>query len=156
MGDHRVGHALLADEGGQRAGVDAGEPDDAAAFQPLVEMPRGAVIRRRRDGAVQHDAARAGRRRKVDGLDVVLVGADIADMREGEGDDLAGIGRIGEDFLVAGHRGIEADLADGMAGGAKAEAFEHRAVGQHQERRRLGLVPAWLLRSAVVSASASA
>jgi hypothetical protein len=37
---------------------------------------------------VQHDAARAGRRRQVDGLDVVLVGADIADMRESEGDDL--------------------------------------------------------------------
>jgi len=41
----------------------------------------------------------------------------IADMREGESDDLPGIGRVGEDLLVARHRGVEADLADGGAGG---------------------------------------
>ena len=87
--DHRVRHALLADERGERAGVDAGKPDDAAALEPLVEMARGAIIRRRGDGRVQNDAARAGRRRKVDGLDVVLVGADIADVGKSEGDDLA-------------------------------------------------------------------
>jgi len=68
---------------------------------------------------------RAGRRRQVDGFDVVLVGADIADMRESEGDDLPGIGGIGEDLLVAGHRGVEADFADGMAGGAEARSLEH-------------------------------
>ena len=33
--DHRVRHALLADERGQRAGVDAGKPDDAAALEPV-------------------------------------------------------------------------------------------------------------------------
>ena len=107
----------------------------------MVEMARGAVVRRRGDRGVQDDAARARRRRQVDGLDVVLVGADIADMREREGDDLAGIGRIGEDFLVAGHRGVEADLADRVPGRAEAEAFEHGAVGEHQQRRRLRLVP---------------
>jgi hypothetical protein len=53
-------------------------------------------------------AARGG----VVALDVLVVGADIADMREGEGDDLPGIGRVGQDFLIAGHRGVEADLAD--------------------------------------------
>ena len=73
-------------------------------------------------------------------LDVLLVGADIADVREREGDDLAGIGGIGEDLLVAGHRGVEAHLADRVAGRAEAEAFEHGAVGEHQEGggRRLG------------------
>ena len=73
-------------------------------------------------------------------LDVLLVGADIADMREREGDDLSGIGGVGEDFLIAGHRGVEAHLADRVAGGAEAEAFEHGAVGEHQEGggRRLG------------------
>ena len=84
---------------------------------------------------MQDHAARAGRRRQVHRLDVLVVGADIADMREREGDDLPGIGGVGEDFLVAGHGGVEADLADRMAGGAEAEAFEHGAVGEHQERR---------------------
>ena len=142
MGDHSVRHAALANERSQRAGVETGKPNDAAAFQPGIEMARGPVVRRRRDRRVQHHAARARRRREVDGLDVFLVGADIADVRKGEGDDLPGIGRVGQDFLVAGHRGVETDLADGLPGRAKTDAFEHGAIGQHQERRRLGLVPA--------------
>ena len=88
------------------------QPDDAARFQPVVEAAGGAVVRGRRDGGMQNDAAGARPRRQVDALDVVLVGADIADMREGEGDDLPGIGGVGEDLLVAGHGGVEADLAD--------------------------------------------
>ena len=38
VGDDRVRHALVADERGQRPGVDAGEADDAAGFQPGIEM----------------------------------------------------------------------------------------------------------------------
>ena len=90
---------------------------------------------------MQNDAARARRRRQVHGFDVVLVGADIPNMRKSEGDDLPGIGGIGEDFLVAGHRRVEADLADRVAGGAEAETFEHRAVCQHQQRGRFRIVP---------------
>ena len=85
---------------------------------------------------------RAGRRRQVDGFDVVLVGADIADMRESEGDDLPGIGGIGENLLIPGHRRVEADLANRVPGGAEALPFEHGAVGQNEERRRPGVVPA--------------
>src|SRR5262249_22592850 len=104
-------------------------------------MPRRAVVRRRGDGRVQHDAARAGRRREIDRFDVLVVGADIADMRECEGDDLSGIGGIGEDLLITRHRGVEADLADRMAGGAEALSFKDGAVGKDDERRRFGLGP---------------
>src|SRR5262245_50538669 len=62
-------------------------------------------------------------------------------MRESEGDDLPGIGRVGEDFLVARHRGVEADLSDRVSGGAKAEAFQNGPVGQHQKRRGFGFSP---------------
>ena len=141
VGNDGVRHAFFANERGECAGVEASEPDNAAAFQPEIEMPRGAVIRRLRDRGVQHDAARARRGREVDGFDVLLVGADIADVREGEGDDLSGVGRIGQDLLVTGHRGVETDLAHGVAGRAETDAFEHGAVGKHQERRRLGIVP---------------
>ena len=144
VGDHRVRHALFADECGEGAGVDAGKPDDAAAFQPGIEVACGAVVRRRRDRGMQNDAARARRRREVDGLDVFVIGADVADMRKGEGDDLAGIGGVGQDLLVAGHRGIEADFADSTAGGAEARPFEDRAVGEHEQRRRLGVGPSVL------------
>ena len=81
---------------------------------------------------MQHHAARARRRREIDGLDVLVIGADIADMGKREGDDLPRIGRIGEDLLIAGHRGIEADLADRVAGRAEANAFQHGAVREHQ------------------------
>ena len=141
MRDHRIGHALDADQRGQRAGVDAAKPDDAARLEPVVETFGGAVVRRRGDGALQDHPARARRRRHVDGLDVFFVGADVADVREGEGDDLPGIRGVGEDLLIAGHGGVEADLADRAAGGAQAEALQHGPVGQHQKRRRLGLSP---------------
>ena len=141
VGDHGVRHALGADQRGQRAGVDAGEADDAAGAQPLVEMFGGAVVRGIGDGGAQDHAARARRRRHVHRLDVFVVGADIADMREGEGDELPGIGGIGEDLLIAGHRGVEADLADGVAFRAEAKTFQHGTVGKHEERGRFVVRP---------------
>ena len=61
-------------------------------------------------------------------------GADIADMGKGEGDDLPGIGRIGQYFLIAGDRCVEAHLAHRGAGGADPETPVYRAVVQHQRR----------------------
>jgi hypothetical protein len=45
------------------------------------------------------------------GFLVIQVGADVADVRIGEADDLPGVAGIGEDFLVAGEAGIENDFA---------------------------------------------
>ncbi|MNT68039.1 hypothetical protein D3C72_2062350 [compost metagenome] len=41
------------------------------------------------------------------GFCVGIIGADIADMRISKSNDLAGVGRISEDFLITGHRRIE-------------------------------------------------
>ena len=89
----------------------------------------------------QDHAARARRRRHVHRLDILVVGADIADMREGEGDELPGIGGIGEDLLIAGHRGIEADFADRLAFGAEPKTLQHGTVGKHEERGRFVVRP---------------
>ena len=137
MGDHGVRHAALADEGGQRPGVDAVEPDDAPRLQPGVEPPRRTEIRGIGDVGANDHAARAGARRQIDRLDVFLIRADIADMGKSEGDDLAGVGGIGQDLLIAGHRRVEADFADRGAGRAEANPFEYDAVGHDQQRRRL-------------------
>ena len=61
-------------------------------------------------------------------------------MREGEGDDLPGIGRVGQDLLIAGHRRVEADLADRDAGRARALSLDDGAVGKDEEggRRLVG------------------
>ncbi len=141
MRDDGVRHALAADQRGQRAGIDAGEADDAARLQPLVEMPGGAVVRGVGDPGAQDHAARARRRRHVHRLDVFLVGADIADMRKGESDELAGIGGIGENLLITGHRGVEADLADRLAFRAEAKTLQHGAIGKHKQRGRFVIRP---------------
>src|SRR5690348_16632490 len=62
-------------------------------------------------------------------------------MGKGEADDLSGIGRIGEDLLIAGHRRVETDLADAFASRAEHPALEHRSIGEDQcawRKRRRG------------------
>src|SRR5205823_12224930 len=72
-------------------------------------------------------------------LDVLIVGADIADVREGEGDDLLRVRRVGHHFLVAGHRRVEAELADGLPFRAEALSPYGAPVGEdHDSRRALG------------------
>jgi hypothetical protein len=46
-------------------------------------------------------------------LDVFLVDAVVADVRIRQRDDLPAVARVGEDFLVAGERGVEHHLTDG-------------------------------------------
>ena len=90
------------------------------------------------------DAMKAKDERKLSTLRMVnstIKNADIADMGEGEGDELAGVGGIGEDLLIPGHRGVEADLADGMAFGPQAKTFQHRAIGKHEQRGRFVVRP---------------
>jgi hypothetical protein len=45
------------------------------------------------------------------GFLVVQIGADVSDVRIGEADDLPGVARVGEDFLVTGKAGIENNFA---------------------------------------------
>lgn len=91
--------------------------------------------------------AQGSRRR---GLDIIVIGADIADVRKGESDDLTGIGGIGHDLLIAGHAGVEAHFADAHALGADSVPPKDATVSQdegssrtrghqcHLERRTFG------------------
>ena len=125
-----VGSAAVADAPCQPARVDAGDGGQAVRAEPVVERARRPPARGCGDGLAQNASPDRRRRR----LDVFGVGADVTDVGEGEGDDLAGVGGIGEDFLIAGHRGIEADLAHRLADGPGAPAPEYRSVGQHEGR----------------------
>ena len=69
-------------------------------------------------------------------FEVLVIAADITDVRIGEGDDLAAVGGIGEYFLVTGHRRIEYHLAAATAARADGQTAEDRAIGQGQNRRR--------------------
>ena len=136
MGDDGVGRAIFADPGRQCAGIDAGEAYDAARLQPLVEMLGRAIVRGIGDVGLEDDANGAAPGGGGQILDILVIGADIADMREGEGDDLAEIGGIGENFLIAGQRRVETDLGLDHAGGADALALDHGSIRQHQKGSR--------------------
>jgi len=126
--------ALVADAAGQRACIDPGEADQIVLPEPAVEALDRAPVGRLGDVGTDDQPTRGGRR----GLDVLRVGADIADMGEGEIDDLPGVGRVGHDLLVAGDRGVEADLADLGSDGADAAAPIDRSIIQHQSGGRTG------------------
>jgi hypothetical protein len=63
-------------------------------------------------------------------LHVLGVNAVITDQRVGHGDDLAVVGRIRQDLLVAAHGGVEDDLADGLARAGERAAVKYGAVFQ--------------------------
>ena len=70
------------------------------------------------------------------GLDRFVIlgaGAVVADLGVGEDDDLAGIGRIGEDFLVAGDGCVEDNFTGALGGRTKTPAFEDGAILQGQD-----------------------
>ena len=61
---------------------------------------------------------------------ILGVGAHIADMRVSQGDQLAGVGRIGKNFLITGDGGVEHHFTDGMAGRANCAAGKDSPVSQ--------------------------
>ncbi len=65
-------------------------------------------------------------------LVVHRIDAGVADMRISQGDDLARVGRIGEDFLVTGDRGIEHHFADGLTFRADGNSAEQTAIFERE------------------------
>src|SRR5205807_1310027 len=66
---------------------------------------------------------------------VLGAGSVVADLRVRENDDLAGIGRVCKDFLIAGKRRVENDFARSLGGRTKTPALEDRSVFQGEDRR---------------------
>ena len=95
-------------------------PAASQSSQPPSGRPPGAVVYR-----LSHD--HRARVRAV-GLDGLRPHAVVPDQRIGEGDDLTRVGGVGDGLLVAGHRGVEDDLADRGAGRAHRIAVKPRAV----------------------------
>ena len=134
VGERHVRRALLADRAGQAAGVDPADADPALLGQPAGKLLGGAPVGGLGRVPLHHHA----RGHRLGGLVVLGIDADIADMGEGEGHHLAGIGRVGHDFLVTGHRGVEAQLGGGLADGAEPDAGEDRPVGEREAGGGLG------------------
>src|SRR5438132_13972595 len=63
---------------------------------------------------------------------VAVVDTVVAQLGDGEGDQLACIGGVGEDFLVARVAGVEDHLALRLALGATGEPLERLAAGERE------------------------
>jgi len=87
-----------------------------------LSQPSKCCIARQFEGSVTSTRTTRPRAARRQRLDVLEIGADVADVREGEADDLTGVGGIGHDLLIAGHAGVEADPRHLHAGGADAAA----------------------------------
>ena len=72
-----------------------------------------------------HDKARDP---ALAGLVILKIDAVVADQRVGHGDDLAVVGGVGQHLLIAGHAGVENDLADALSLVADGIPLEQGAI----------------------------
>jgi hypothetical protein len=79
------------------------------------------------------------------GFLVVGVRADVADVRIGQADNLAGIAGVGENFLVAGEAGIENDFAAAPRLGASGSSLKNAPVFQSEYGGAYGYLRQWAL-----------
>src|SRR4029077_18980001 len=134
MGDGPVRWSKIADVPGQPPRIHPRNSDQPVAFEPGIQGLGGAVVRWRRNRSAQDEAA-GGRCR---GFDVFWIGSDIADMREGESDNLAGVRRVREDLLIAGDRGVETNFADCRPVGADTPAPKYRPIRENKRGLAVG------------------
>jgi hypothetical protein len=117
--------ALLAQHAGQLAGVDTGDGDDVLGLQVVGQRLAGAEIRMDQRQVADDQACGVD----FGSFDVFGVDTVVADMRVSQGDDLAGIRWIGQDFLITRHGGIENDFARRVTGSANGNTFKDCSVG---------------------------
>jgi hypothetical protein len=125
---------LLTDRAGQAPRVDADDADPAGLFQPADKIAGGAPVRRLGRVPFHHHAIS----HRIGGFVIFGGDAGVADMGKRKGYDLPGIGRVGHDFLVAGHRGVETQLGHAGAGGTEARAEKQGSVGKRKACGRRG------------------
>ena len=113
-----------------RAGVDAGDADDALADEFVLQRAGGPPVRRARRGIADRVAGHPDL--VAAALGVLVVPAGVADLRRGGHHDLAVVAGIGERLLVTGHAGGEHRLTEGLADGPERGAREDPSVLEDQ------------------------
>src|SRR6266446_6215055 len=134
VADGPVWRPDIANPSRQAPRIDPGDPDQTMRCQPGIERRACAVARSLGDRCAQDEPAHGGCGR----LHILAIRTDIADVGKGEGDDLTGIRGVCQDLLIAGHCGVEADLANCRPDSAKAAAPEYAAVGKDECRVAVG------------------
>ena len=71
---------------------------------------------------------------RLGGFLVVQIRAHVSDMGISEADDLPGVARIGENFLVAGEAGVENDFAAAACASARRASVKNSSVLERERR----------------------
>src|SRR5207244_10595343 len=131
-----VDDALLRPHGSQDAdespGVDALDADQAVALEEMRQRLLRAPVRGFPADPARDQARRLGRLRLL----VSEVDAVVAHLADGERHELSGVGRIGEDLLIAGMAGVENDFVDRFPLGPDPRAYNY-LVPRDRPRCRL-------------------
>src|SRR6516162_2855619 len=132
--DDTIGRSEIANTHRQLPGIDPRDPDETVAFEPNVERLGCAIARRFGHRYSQDQSSRCS----GGGFDILLIRAHIANMGKGEGDDLSGIGRVGQDLLISGDGGVEADFTRRRPDRAEATAPKQGAIGEDERSVAVG------------------
>ena len=135
MRDGRPHHAFFPNMPHQRPRRHARNTDDALILQISAEIAAVTPAADNRTKRADNKASRPDARR----FGIFEVDAGIADMRHGHSDNLSAVGRIGQNFLVAGHGRIEDDLAGLNPLRAKAFAGENPSIFQSKRGLHVSL-----------------
>ena len=116
--------AFFAQNSRQFARIDVGNRDNIIATQIVGKRLIAAEIAFQQGQVANNQAASIDFAR----FHIFRVAASIADVWIGERDDLLGVGWIGKDFLIAGHRRVEHDFADRVARSANGNAIKNSSI----------------------------
>ena len=114
---------------GEGAGVEPLDAGDSMLGEEVGEGLAGAPVGDEGGEFADGEGAGVG----LAGLVILRGDAVVPDHGAGEGDDLAAVGGVGEDLLVAGHGGVEAGFPGGGAGVPEGGSVEKGAVGEGEE-----------------------
>ena len=98
----------------------------------MIEVISGAKIRGRRDISTQHQPLCHW----LYGFDILFVSTNISNVRESKGDDLPGVGRVGQYLLITGDGSVKTNLTNSCSNRAHTLPLQYGSIRKHQNRVR--------------------
>lgn len=131
VGEDAIHRAAGAEDSGEGAGVDALEAQDVRLGKIVRKRGVGAVVGMEAGEFADNEAGDLDLGR----FDVFNIGSGVADEGDGGDENLAGVGRVGQRFLVAAHRSVKHDFGGGgkaLTDSAKCPTLKDHAIGQRE------------------------
>ena len=122
---------MIADTPHERTCIDVADRWDPVAYEIRVQRLAGAP------GGWKIDMLAHDESRQKDPTRLLVLGihSDVPDLCIGHGHDLAGVGGIRADLLIARHAGVEHDFSRAHRLRAEGLAEENRTVGERETGR---------------------